>query len=75
MGGGGGVQRRKLTREEAFKVQTGILVQVRKSFEFSFYFCLHSVVSGSGCFVVSEELLIGKTKGFKCEGKEDFGIS
>lgn len=75
MGGGGGVQCRKLTREEAFKVQTGILPQVRKSFEFSFYFYLHFVVSGSGCFVVSEELLIGKTKGFTCEGKEDFGIS
>lgn len=75
MGGGGGVQRRKLTREEAFKVQTGILLQIRKSFEFLFYFYLHFVVSGSGFFVVSEELLIGKTKGFKCEGKEDFGIS
>lgn len=52
---------RKLTREEAFKVQTGIWPQVRKSFEFTFYFYLHFVVSDSACFVVSEELLIGKT--------------
>lgn len=61
MGVGVLLQRRKLTREEAFKIQTGIWPQVRKLFEFTFYFYLHFVVSGSACFVVSEELLIGKT--------------